>query len=152
MHLSDQSDEDERASSPTDGLADGFEASSLPPIAGDGGLQLEPAPTDPLPEGPISICELGPCRHYHELFAELDAQKPLDGSKMRLPVIRHRSCYPIAGREIELSHGVKECNLWDPQTRSERELRDQRQQQFKTFNEERYAEFLKSWGGDDAQR
>jgi hypothetical protein len=134
---------------PTDRLADGFVASSLPPIAPDGGLQLEAAATGPLMEKPISLCQLGPCRHYHELTSELEAQQPLDGSSIHLPVIVTRACYPSPGSEIELSGetSIMECNRWAPMNKTELAELSHRRKTFKENKEGEWDAYVESWKG-----
>ena len=134
---------------PTDRLADGFTPSSMPPVAPDGGLQLEPAPTGDLKTRPISLCQLGPCHNYHELASELDAQQPLDGSKISLPVIVTRACYPSPGSEIELSGetAIRNCNRWMPMDQIERSERDLRRDRFRSNNREQWEQFEASWAG-----
>lgn len=139
-------------SSPTDRLVDGFVPSSVPPMAPDGGLQLDPAPLEPPPARPISICELGPCRNYHELASKMDAQEPLDGSRVRLPVFVTRTCYPSPGIEMDLAQPVRECSLWAPFTSGELYEREQARDRFIGANPAAHAAYLKSWEGDDASR
>lgn len=134
--------------SPTDRLFDGFTPSAPPPAAADGGPQLEPAPTEPLPPRPISICELGPCSRYHELAARLDAQEPLDGSKQRLPVLITRTCYPSPGIEMAIEAPVKSCSIWDPLTSSENYERQQKQTTFRQLNPDAWRAHEASWGGN----
>lgn len=87
-------------------------------------------PQRPPPDPRPSLCEAGPCRHYHRFAVQVDAEPP---KVRRLPVVvpgvagdtyqppatfhteTHRYCYPDTG--IEMSLGVMpvtECNRWDP--------------------------------------
>lgn len=138
---------------PTDRLSNGFTPAPLPPAAPDGGPQLEPAPTGPISAGPISRCQLGPCRHYHELFSELDDQKPLDGTGTRLAVIATRTCYPSAGAEIELQEtAVRDCNRWEPLTTNERDVLKARRDAYERAHASELNQFYASWKEADASR
>lgn len=105
-----------------DNLSDHFDPSSLPPIAIDGGLELQPilAP----PEAPPRLCEVGPCRHYHTFEIVMDSAKPMGGRLTddgriegtaygELHVERQHYCYPDVGIETDLGGTpVIECNRW----------------------------------------
>lgn len=97
-------------------LSESFVASQMPPVAPDGGLLLEPASVDPLPEAEESLCAIGPCRNYHELVLSLDAQEPLGeetGERRHRNTVR--TCYPSPGIEADLGEEtVYQCNRWDP--------------------------------------
>jgi len=139
-------------SSPTDRLSDGFVPSQMPPAAPDGGPILEPATTDPIPVAPISVCELGPCRRYHRLASKIDAQEPLDGSRVHLPVFITRTCYPTSGIEFHLDQPIKECSLWDPLNKADiQEIADNRAS-FARAHADQMDAFNKSWEDDDARR
>ncbi len=118
--------------SPNDGLQDGFDLASGPPVGPDGmPLPLPHATrTPPRP----SLCAAGPCQHYHRLEIQVEAQDPRgqqhpikvpdgtprtessgDGTLYRpLPVFHtavHHYCYPSSGIEIELGNvPVVSCN------------------------------------------
>lgn len=97
------------------------------------GVDLEtPAsltPQRPPPDPRPSLCEAGPCRHYHRFAIQVDAEPP---KVRRLPVVvpgvgdtyeapagfhaeTHRYCYPDTGIEMPLGvMPVTECNRWEP--------------------------------------
>ena len=90
-------------------------------MAPDGGLELEPA--EPLDDPPPRLCEAGPCRHYHRMAVQMDAQNPMaerrDGQLVRHARVFHTTvshyCYPDVGIETNLgSLPVLECNRWVP--------------------------------------
>lgn len=119
-----------------DELAEGFEVGPLPPMGPDGALALEPFRNRPA-ERP-RLCEAGPCKHYHRLEIQLEAQDPramkipvrlpvvvpgaevvLDGTIYRPPATfhteTHHTCYPDVGIEIDLGPApVLRCNRWEP--------------------------------------
>lgn len=134
-------------SSPTDRLFDGFTPSQVPPTAPDGGLELEPAPRE-LRRAPISICELGPCKRLHVIAAKIDAQEPIDGSKIRIPVLVSRTCYPSPGIEFPLDAPVKECSLWEPLLDHERRVQGKRRELFVDAFKDEHEQYIKSWEDD----
>lgn len=73
------------------------------------------APPSRLPViDPPSLCEAGPCRHYHRVVSVIDAQDPVGE---RGPVRRQvtRACYPTPGIELELGETpVFVCSRWEP--------------------------------------
>jgi hypothetical protein len=106
-----------------DELAEGFEATALPPVAPDGGLEL--APLQKAPRHPPRLCEQGPCRNYHTFKIELDSAKPIavrDASGTLTPQAdgrnheeTHHYCYPSPGIELKLgSLPIIHCNRWEP--------------------------------------
>src|SRR6185295_2340607 len=110
-----------RSNDVRDDLQDGVESAALPPMAPDGGLELEPA--EPLDDPPPRLCEAGPCRHYHRMAVQMDAQNPMaerrDGQLVRHARVFHTTvshyCYPDVGIETNLgSLPVLECNRWVP--------------------------------------
>lgn len=121
---------------PHSDLHDGFEVAPLPPIGPDGAPQIPPQRSDP-PARP-SLCRAGPCRHYHRLVTQVEAENP---RAVRLPIVfpqgtpgaeetpqgtlyrappvfhveAHHYCYPDTGIEMNLGAlPIVECNLWDP--------------------------------------
>lgn len=111
-----------------DRLSTQFTASQMPPVAPDGGLLLEPAPLNALPEAEESLCSVGPCRYFHELTLSLDAQEPL-GQETGVRTHRNtvRTCYPSPGIEADLGEEtVYQCNRWDPHDESFVSARDLR--------------------------
>ncbi len=116
-----------------DDLADGFEIAALPPPGPDGGLDLPARRPDR--RIPPSLCAAGPCKHYHRMVTQLDAQPPvaLPARRAReLGVLPnappgfssevHHYCYPTSGVETNLgSVPVIECSLYEPLHCTERE-------------------------------
>lgn len=99
-----------------DRMAEGFTPTSMPPLGPDGAPVFTPASLEPLPLVADSLCQLGPCRYYHELVTSFDAQEPL-GEETGAPRYRNtvRTCYPAVGIEADLGEGViYDCNFWDP--------------------------------------
>ncbi len=118
---------------PHSDLQDGFELAPPPPIGPDGAPQLQPQRSDP-PARP-SLCRAGPCRHYHRLVTQVDAENPRavrlpivssqggggmpQGAVYRAPAVfhveTHHYCYPDVGIEMPLGAlPVVECNRWMP--------------------------------------
>ncbi len=62
-------------------LQDGFELAPPPPIGPDGAPGVPPQRTSP-PARP-SLCQAGPCRRYHRLVVQVDAEQP---GAVRLPI------------------------------------------------------------------
>src|SRR5512138_3192379 len=123
---------------PHSDLQDGFEASAMPPIGPDGAPQIPPQRASP-PARP-SLCSAGPCRNYHRLVTQVDAENP---RAVRLPIVlpegtpgaqqtdggtvyrappvfhveTHHYCYPSPGIEMPLGAlPVVECTRWEPVT------------------------------------
>ena len=96
---------------------------------GPDGMQGMPDRTD-LPPEPPRLCLAGPCRHYHRMVIQLDAQQPgpsvdADGTIRANPRVfhpeTHHYCYPDVGIETNLgAHPVLECNRWIPVSRLSR--------------------------------
>ncbi len=106
--------------SSNDALEAGFVPAGLPPRAQDGGLELTPAPVSLPVIQPMTLCELGPCRHHHRLVQKIDAQAPLDGSEAPIVTAVIRTCYPSPGIEYDLTgEPIKECSLWSPMSEDE---------------------------------
>jgi hypothetical protein len=69
-------------------------------------------PTLPIAQPP-SLCEAGPCHHYHRVASIMDTE---DGGA---PGATHRqitrTCYPGVGIELELGEApVLQCSRWEP--------------------------------------
>lgn len=131
--------------SAADDLAEGWEPSPLPGQLPDGSLGLPPlrAPTMAAP----SLCELGPCVHYHRMTYQIDAAAPTDGSPGGLFQQTAHTCYPTPGIEIELrGTPVFECSLWTPmsQTAAKKQT-DAGRRQLKTKDGKRFLHELASW-------
>lgn len=117
-------------------LQDGFDLAPPPPIGPDGAPGVPPQRTSP-PARP-SLCQAGPCRRYHRLVVQVDAEQP---GAVRLPIVlpegtpgaqqtpqgtvycapsafhvqTHHYCYPDTGIEMPLGAlPVVECNRWEP--------------------------------------
>lgn len=117
-------------------LQDGIDPASGPAIGPDGMPQFTPGPRV-TPARP-RLCEAGPCRHYHRLTLQTEAENPLaQRVPVRLPVVpgvvesgpkgsiyqppatfhteTHHYCYPDVGIEMVLGAlPVTECNRWCP--------------------------------------
>lgn len=107
---------------PHETLAEGWEPAPPPVLASDGMPQFA-ALRHPLPPRP-SLCQRGPCIHYHSLTVQVDAESPRakpvpirlpagpgvraapQGSVYQAPASFHTReehyCYPTAGIEIDL--------------------------------------------------
>lgn len=127
-----------RTIEPHSDLQEGFEPAPVPPIGADGGPIIQPQRSDP-PARP-SLCQAGPCRNYHRLVTQVDAENPRavrlpivlpegtpgaqqtpQGTLYRAPAVfhteTHHYCYPNPGIEMNLGTlPVVECNRWDPMT------------------------------------
>lgn len=140
---------------PTQRLVEGFSPSPLPPLV-DGAPQLEPAPTDPLPLAPISLCELGPCINFHRMVTRIDAQGPLDGGEVNHTMVT-RTCYPAPGVEADLSgHPVRDCNRYLPTSPVSAKSKANEIAQFNQREPKLRAAFEESWANvplaDDQER
>lgn len=62
---------------------------------------------------PPSLCEAGPCRHYHRVASVMDAEDGgVVGATHRQVT---RACYPAVGIELELGETpVLQCSRWEP--------------------------------------
>jgi hypothetical protein len=90
----------------------GFEPSVLPPRGPDGMIPSGPAKMLPVLDPP-SLCEAGPCRHYHRVRSVMDVEDGGHGGPMRTQVTR--ACYPTHGIEIDLGETpVLQCSRWEP--------------------------------------
>lgn len=111
-----------RSNDVRDDMADGIELAPLPPMAKDGGPELEAA--RPIPPARPRLCEAGPCRHYHRMEVQVDAAQPKaevheDGTITKAAAVFHREvhhyCYPDVGIETNLgAMPVTACNRWHP--------------------------------------
>lgn len=122
-------------------LQDGIDLAPGPVMGPDGAPQFVSGPP-PTPARP-RLCEAGPCRHYHRLTIQTEAESP---RAQRVPVIpglvdsgpkgsiyqapatfhteTHHYCYPDLGIEMVLgSLPVTECNRWWPQDQPGRQIR-----------------------------
>lgn len=124
-----------------------FTPAPLPPIQPDGGLELPPATLAPLRVLPISRCDLGPCRHLHEITNQIDAQEPLDGSPGHIHTATGRSCYAQQGVDGALDAPVFDCNLWRPRTAPELEQIVKIRSDYERTHKRELAEFEESWSG-----
>jgi hypothetical protein len=96
----------------------GFEPIVLPPRGPDGMIPSGPARMS-LPVLPPTLCEAGPCAHYHRVSSVMEDQEPIGGPG---PIRRMvtRACYPAPGVEIELDSPVLQCSRWEPNGEQER--------------------------------
>ncbi len=117
----------------------------------DGAPKLEPVRE--LPPDPPRLCNAGPCRHYHQMKIQLDAQNPVDERKPDGTVVHHgrvfhvqthHYCYPDVGIETNLGAlPVLECNRWVPLTslfRTRRGVRRRFERELAAFHTE-----MQSW-------
>lgn len=104
-----------------DDLADGIGDGTGAMAGADGMLAFEPARL--YEEPPPSLCSFGPCRHYHRMGVQLDAQSArperVGGKLIEHPKAFHTQtshyCYPEMGIEMTLgAMPVLECNRWTP--------------------------------------
>ena len=111
-----------------------WEPSVLPPRGPQG---MVPAGSPPdrahLPViDPPTLCEAGPCRHYHRVVSVMDAQAPVGKDSNNDHAQTSRVCYPTAGIEVELGETpVLQCSKWEPESEPER---DERRRKFLTGN------------------
>jgi hypothetical protein len=106
------SGENMKSSSLTSRFLAGFEPLVLPPRGPDGMIPAGPPAKLPVVQPP-SLCEAGPCRHYHRVASVMDAE---DGGSAG-PTHRQvtRACYPAVGIELELGETpVLQCSRWEP--------------------------------------
>lgn len=93
----------------------GWEPAQLPPRGPDGMIPAPPPPTSLHVLQPPSLCEAGPCRHYHRVESLMDAQDPLDGTGGGVHPQVTRACYPAVGIELELGETpILHCSRWEP--------------------------------------
>lgn len=91
---------------------DGWDPTAAAPI-GPGGEVLPSPKMRPVIEPP-TLCDQGPCRHYHQLVTLANAQGPKDGSLVAYKQTV-KTCYPEPGIEMPLNDvPVFACNRWDP--------------------------------------
>lgn len=116
-------------------LQDGIDPAPLPPIAPDGAPEI-PELRPQVPPCP-SLCQAGPCRHYHTFVTQADAANPMasvvpirlpegtpgarpvpGGTLYQAPAVyheeQHHHCYPTSGVEMNLGAvPVLKCNRWN---------------------------------------
>ena len=123
----------------------GWEPAPLPARGPDGMIPAPPPASLRVIEAP-SLCEAGPCRHYHRVESLMDAQEPLDGSGGSVHPQVTRACYPAVGIELELGETpVMRCSRWEPDNEQAR-LDSMRDQFLKTPAGKAYAEKLAAFG------
>lgn len=134
---------------PSDRLSDGWEPAPLP--ARTPNDPLPPSPSLPAPSvAPPTLCELGPCAHYHKAVLRFDAATPMDGSASVTHTQNLRSCYPTAGISIELEDSpVFECSRWAPiDLAFKTRLEQLRQAALQSADGEQYQRELAEWRAD----
>lgn len=121
----------------------------LPPRGPDGMIPSGPPSSGPATQCP-SLCEAGPCRHYHKLATIMDAQEPLVGSDPLRRLIT-RACYPSPGINLELmgEEPVLQCSRWEPDNEQGR-LGELRKQYLKTADGKAFAAQVAAF--DEAQQ
>lgn len=68
---------------------------------------------------PPSLCEAGPCRHYHRVASVMDAEDGGVAGATHRQVTR--ACYPAVGIELELGETpVLQCSRWEPDNEQSR--------------------------------
>lgn len=132
-----------------DRLFPDYEPPPLPPIGPDGSLMTPSVPVR-LVVLPPSLCEQGPCAHYHEFRMPYDAAKPMDGSSSGDNVSTVRTCYPNAGVEFPLNGvTVLECGLWKPIDPAVLSMRaDARNRYMASPAGQKYTEEIDAWTAD----
>ena len=106
--------EDTLKSSLTSRFLAGWEPAVFPARGPDGLIPAPPPSRLPALEHP-SLCEAGPCRHYHRVACLMDAAEPLDGSGGTAHEQVTRACYPAPGVELELGEApITRCSRWEP--------------------------------------
>lgn len=140
-----------------DELQEGWDPAPLPPVAPDGGIEIQSLRV--AAQAPPSLCEAGPCRHYHVFQMELDVQKPLAdrvergtliGAPPDIPVVvqTQKYCYPDVGIELGPlgEHNIMSCNRWSPIAEHERKHDDEmRARFFETDAGKQYRTVLDAW-------
>ena len=155
---------------PNEALADGWEPSPAPHVGPDG-LAVGPTSVESVPPYP-SLCEAGPCRHFHRFEIQVEATSPLaqqvsvelpDGPRVEstpggkvyrpLPVFHtrvERYCYPDTGIELELgSASMVKCNRFSPRTQPAR-VRNAADQTGRS-RWDLYLDKVKAWKADRAR-
>lgn len=149
-------------------FADGFEPAPVPVVGGDGHLE-HAVPGPAVPPRP-SLCAAGPCRHYHRLEIQLEAEDPkAQRVPVRLPVLQpgmavtpdgketvyrapaayhtavEHYCYPEIGIEMPLgATPVVDCNRWEPSIPSAA-TRDVRDRFWDSAEGRKHLEALEAW-------
>lgn len=136
---------------------------------GPDGLPVPPSGVSRVPPRP-RLCEQGPCRHYHRLTIQVDAESPRAvKTPVRLPVVSHMAteasdggtlyqaprtfhtevqhyCYPDTGIETTLgSTPVVECNRWSPDPEADDAAERARGIFLSSRRGQRYLADLKAW-------
>lgn len=146
-----------------DSLQEGFEPAPLPPIGPDGAVTIPPLRR--MPVAAPSLCQAGPCIHYHRFVTQLEAARPIanelgehgqlvgDAPEMPVHVQTHHYCYPTTGVETELgSLPVVECNKWapvDPRVSSSRKASEEKF--FATEQGQAFLRELAAFRGEQAE-
>lgn len=118
----------------------GFQPSQMPPRGPDGLIPAGPPSKLPVIDPP-TLCEAGPCRHYHRVVSEMDVQQALDGTDAPVREQITRACYPSPGIELELGETpVFQCSRWEPDMSEESRLNEQRKAFMKTPLGKQFAE------------
>ena len=112
--------EDTLKTSLTSRFLAGWEPAVFPSRGPDGLIPAPPPRSLPVLEQP-SLCEAGPCRHYHRVASLMDAAAPIDGSASEAHEQIVRACYPAPGIELELGEApVSKCSRWEPDNEQSR--------------------------------
>ena len=124
----------------------GFEPLVLPPPGPDGMIPAGPPRSLPVVQPP-SLCEAGPCHHYHRVASVMDAEDGGTPGQTHRQVTR--ACYPAPGIELELGEvPVLQCSRWEPDNEQSR-LDSMRGQYLKTVDGKAFAAEMAAF--DEAQ-
>lgn len=133
---------------PDERLYEGWEPSPVPART----------PNDPLPAPPRvvlpqvvapTLCEQGPCSHYHGAVVRFDAATPMDGSDDVTHTQTIRTCIPESGVTLELEdRPVFECTKWDPDKVYQRMLEHRREEFDASPEGAQYQAKLAAWHAD----
>lgn len=136
---------------------------------GPDGLPVPPSGVSRVPPRP-RLCEQGPCRHYHRLTIQVDAESPRAvKTPVRLPLVSdmvteasdggalyqaprtfhtevQHYCYPDTGIETTLgATPVVECNRWSPDPEADDAAERARGIFLSSRRGQRYLADLKAW-------
>jgi len=107
-----------KSSSLTSRFLAGFEPLVLPPAGPDGMIPAGPPGSLPILQPP-SLCEAGPCRHYHRVASVMDAEDGGTAGAAHRQITR--ACYPSPGIELEIGETpVLQCSRWEPDSEQAR--------------------------------
>ncbi len=136
---------------PDSRLMGGWEPAPIPARTPNDILPAPPRVKLPVVHAP-TLCEQGPCSHYHKAVIRFDAATPMDGSEAVDRTQTIRTCIPGAGVMLELEDKpVFECTFWDPDWFRQGTLLASRKQFAVTEAGEKYRAELAAWRDDQAR-